>query len=438
MGPRLSAKQGLQGGALTGRSSPNDMPAARMSGVSSHRDSSFRADSPLAYTLYFAVYLSVILRVVLRTPEEGLVSPLVYGLLVVFLAFSVLQPPISRRWMQWTHIHLGILSAIICTLILTVPRLDYYAILFVGLSFVAASTLPRPADLIWLGTMCVLLTLALLAAFGPREAASYASIYVAGSLIMGMAVRESRRAEAARSLSEAARARSEELLVRLTEAHRQLREYAEQAEEAAAAQERARLARDLHDAATQTVFSMNLTAQAARMALDQEPGRVPAMLERLQELARDALAEMRGLVEQLRPQSIEELGLVRTLERHIATRERRDGLKVTLNVAGTERGDPTVKEMLFRSAQEALSNVLKHAGVGEAAIMVRFDDHATVLRVSDAGRGFDPKAARGPESFGLTGLEERVAAFHGSVDIRSTPGKGTEVEVRLPVAGGSE
>jgi len=282
------------------------------------------------------------------------------------------------------------------------------------------------------------LTLALLAAFGLREAASYGAIYIAGSLIMGMAVRESRKAEIARALAEAARERSDELLVRLTEAHRRLREYAEQAEEAAAAQERARLARDLHDAATQTVFSMNLTAEAARMALDQDPARVPGMLQRLQELARDALAEMRGLVDQLRPQSIGELGLVKTLERHIATRERRDGLKVALAVDGTESGTPAVKEVLFRSAQEALSNVLKHAGVSEAGIVLHFDDHEAVLRVSDAGGGFDPKAERRPESFGLTGLGERVAAFHGSVEISSHPGKGTVVEVRLPLVGGSQ
>jgi signal transduction histidine kinase len=402
-----------------------------MQGVATRRPSLFRPDSPIAYAVQFVVYLSVTVRVVLRTPQEGLVSPWVYGLLAVYLVFSVAQPPISRRWALWTHLHLAVLSAVICTLILTEPRLDYYALLFLGLSIVAAGTLPQGADLIWLAVMCVLLTLALLAAFGPREAASFAPIYVAGPLIMSIAARESRKAEEAR-------AKAKDLLGRLTGANRRLREYAEQAEEAAAAQERARLARDLHDAATQTVFSMNLTAEAARIALDQDPGRVPGMLERLQALARDALAEMRALVDQLRPQSIGDVGLVKTLQRHIAMRERRDGLKVTLSVEGAERGDPVLMEVLFKSAREALSNVLKHAGVSAAGIMLRFDEQTATLRVSDAGRGFDPDAERRPEGFGLMSLSERVASLHGSAEVRSAPGKGTEVEVRLPLAGGME
>jgi len=399
--------------------------------VTSRREFLFRPDSPLTFVIYLVVYLSVVIRVVLRTPEEGLVHPLVYVLLAVYLAFSVAQPPISRRWAPWTHVHLALMSSLVCALILTEPRLDYYALLFLGLSIVAASALPRGADLTWLAVMCALLTLSMLAAYGPRQAASYVPIYIAGPLILSMAVLESRKAAAER-------AKSEELLGRLTEANRRLREYAEQAEEAAAAQERTRLARELHDAATQTVFSMNLTAEAARMALDHDPARVKGMLERLQELARDALAEMRGLVDQLRPQSIEDVGLLRTLERHLAMRERRDGLKVTLSVEGDERGEPAVKELIFKSVREALSNVLKHAGVREARATLRFDAQVAILRVSDGGRGFDPGALRKPESFGLMSLRERVESLHGSVAIRSASGKGTELEVRLPLAGGTE
>ncbi|HVP19701.1 MAG TPA: sensor histidine kinase [Spirochaetia bacterium] len=395
------------------------------------RTSLLQPDSPLAYTVYLVAYFSVVLRVVLRTPQEGLVPPVAYGLLAAFLAFSVAQSPISRLWPPWTHIHLGAMSALVCALLLTEPRLDFYALLFIGLSLVAAGALPDGADLVWLATMCVVLTLAMIAALGPRAAASFAPIYIAGSLLIGMSVRASRRAEAART-------RSEDLLSQLREANRRLREYAEQAEEGAAAQERARLARDLHDAATQTVFSMNLTAEAARMAFAQEPARVPAMLDRLQELARDALAEMRALVDQLRPQSIEDLGLVRALERHVAMRERRDGMKLTLSVEGEERGDPAVRDLLFRCAREALSNVLKHAGVSEAGVTLRFNGQTAILRVSDAGRGFDPGADRRPESFGLINLNERVASLHGSVEIRSSPGKGTDVTVRVPLAGGAE
>ncbi len=399
--------------------------------VATQRPSLFRPDSPLTYAIGFIFYLSVVVRVVLRSPQEGLVPASVYGLLAAYLGLSLAHPPISRRWPPWTHIHLVVLCAIVCALLLSSPRLDYYAILFIAPSMIAAGSLPPRTDIAWLVAICVILSLALVAAFGPWIAASFIPIYIAGPLVMGVAVRESRKAEAAR-------AQSEDLLERLSEANRRLREYAEQAEEAAAAQERARLARDLHDAATQTVFSMNLTAEAARMALDQDPGRARGMLDRIQELARDALGEMRSLVDQLRPQSIEDIGLVRALERHLAMRERRDGLKVTLSVEGEEHGESAVRDALFRSAREGLSNVLKHAGVSEAAVLLRFEARDAFLSVSDAGRGFDPGAELRPDSFGLVGLRERVAALRGSMEIRSERGKGTELEVRLPLGGGTE
>ena len=113
-----------------------------------------------------------------------------------------------------------------------------------------------------------------------------------------------------------ARLRSEELLDQLQESNRRLKVYAERAEEIAAAQERTRLARELHDAVTQTVFSINLTAEAARLACDQTPDRVPGMLDRLQELGKEALGEMRSLVDELRPHAVADLGLIVVDEEH--------------------------------------------------------------------------------------------------------------------------
>jgi signal transduction histidine kinase len=92
-----------------------------------------------------------------------------------------------------------------------------------------------------------------------------------------------------------------------------------------------------------------------------------------------------------------------------------------------------VREELFRSAREALSNVVKHAGVTSAKVELSFSADEASVRVSDAGRGFDPAADRRAESFGLLSLQERAQALGGSAQISSEPGKGTQVLVRLPL-----
>jgi signal transduction histidine kinase len=274
--------------------------------------------------------------------------------------------------------------------------------------------------------MCVLLAVGLFLVFGLGEGLSYVPTYIAGVLFIGLYGRANRKAEEAR-------ARSEELASRLQEANRRLKVYAERAEEVAAAQERARLARELHDAVTQTVFSMNLTAEGARLACQSSPKKVPGMLDRLQELGRDALAEMRSLVDELRPRSVADIGLVNSLQRHLAVRRKREGLDVRLAVSGEERGPEAMKEALFRTAQEALNNVLRHSGVMKAAVELDFGEGEVCLRVRDAGKGFEPAAPAGGESFGLVNMRERVEAVGGSFRLDSKPGAGTTVEARVPL-----
>jgi signal transduction histidine kinase len=299
--------------------------------------------------------------------------------------------------------------------------------LCVGLSIVAGRDLRAPWDIAWLGILCATSVVGVTLSFGLAGGAGYMIVYIAGSLLVGLYGRATRNAEAARE-------RSDQLRGELEEANRRLRAYAEQVERAASAQERARLSRELHDAATQTVFSINLTAEAARLARTEDPERLPTLLDRLQELARDALGELRSLVHELRPPTIAEEGLVRALQRHAAMRERRDCVRVALSVEGQEGGGAAVKETLYSIAVEALNNVVKHAGVSEASLTVSFDTDGVTLSVRDAGAGFDASAPRATESFGLASMRERVEAIGGSLSVRTAPGKGTEVEARAPLA----
>jgi signal transduction histidine kinase len=225
--------------------------------------------------------------------------------------------------------------------------------------------------------------------------------------------------------------RSETLLGQLSEAHRKLQEYAGHAEESAALLERNRLARELHDAVTQTIFSITLTAEAARMARTEDPALLPSLLDRIQESSADALAEMRSLVSELRPRTVSEDGLVASLRQHFAIRERRDGLRVDFRVQGEECGAAVEKEALFRIVQESLNNVVKHAGVKDAEVSLEFGESGCAVRVTDHGRGFAPAAAAGA-GLGLSSMRERIESRGGSFRVVSSPGGGTEVVVSVP------
>jgi signal transduction histidine kinase len=380
--------------------------------------------SPVNDVLYYLLFLSVAVRLTMSAVQQGFQPWAQTALLTAFLLASLMQPLVHHRRPALMQPLLA-LSALLATgLIFTRPAMDYYALLYIVISLAANRYLPLRTIAVWVAGLCVLLAAALFLVFGMAEGLTYVLTYVAGLLFIGLYGRANRKAEEAR-------AKSEELLARLQESNRRLKVYAERAEEVAAAQERTQMARELHDAVTQTVFSINLTAEAARLAYDSTPQRVPAMLVRLQELGREALAEMRSLVEELRPRTVADLGLRRSLEKHLAMRRRRDRLKVAFAVTGEERGEAAVKEALFRTAQEALNNVLRHSGAGAAAIDLTFGKEEVVLRVSDRGRGFVPGEIPPGESFGLINMRERVEAVGGEFRLKTASGGGTEIEARV-------
>ena len=177
-------------------------------------------------------------------------------------------------------------------------------------------------------------------------------------------------------------------------AHGQLLAHASQKEELAAEQERNRLARELHDSVTQTVFSMNLTVQTARLLLERDAGRVAGQLQRLEELAAGALREIQALVSSLRPAPILAEDLPAALRRLAAERRSRDGLQVILEVVGDRKLPDPVAAGLYLIAQEALTNVSKHAGVNEATVRLRLAEGAASLEVEDHGRGFPSRPAQ--------------------------------------------
>jgi signal transduction histidine kinase len=208
------------------------------------------------------------------------------------------------------------------------------------------------------------------------------------------------------------------------------------AQAAAVLEERNRLARELHDSVSQQLFSMTLTSQAARAQLERNPQRVAAQLERLQETSTAALAEMRALILQLRPPALRDQGLVAALQHHAQLIARREGIVVGLSVTGDERLARGIEQPLYRIVQEALNNVLKHANARNVQIGLEFGAEQIRARVSDDGQGFNLAAVpRGDgRHLGMLSMRERAAEIGGTMEVRSSPGSGTEVVVTVPRA----
>ena len=206
----------------------------------------------------------------------------------------------------------------------------------------------------------------------------------------------------------------------------------QQAEKLAVVEERQRLARELHDAVTQTLYSAVLMAETGRRAAAAgDLGTAEGYLRRLGEVTKDALKEMRLLVYELRPSALEHEGFVPALQRRLAAVEKRSDIKTHLSVVGEVDLAPEVEEGLYRIAQEALNNALKHAGANSVAVELRSDGGWVELTVADDGRGFSLPLSPLAGGLGLASMRERAEMLGGSLTIDSVPGKGTRIQVRL-------
>jgi PAS domain S-box-containing protein len=207
------------------------------------------------------------------------------------------------------------------------------------------------------------------------------------------------------------------------------------AQRQAAVEERQRLARELHDSVTQSLFSITLFARAAEIGLAQagiDPaGTVGRSIEQLRALTQGALAEMRALIFELRPDALAEEGLVVALQRQTAALTARSSLPIA--VEGPEMPlplAPDVEEHLYRIALEALHNTIRHAGATRAWVTIACEGDQLLLEIGDDGSGFDPTVPR-PGHLGLTTMADRAARIGGQITIESSPGQGARTRVSL-------
>lgn len=206
----------------------------------------------------------------------------------------------------------------------------------------------------------------------------------------------------------------------------------EEAQAAAASQERNRLARDLHDAVTQTLFSASLIAEVLPALWERDAAEGRQLLRELRQLTRGALAEMRTLLMELRPAALVDANLGDLLHQLAESVSGRTGIPIAVSSAGCPPPDlpDEVHVALYRIAQEALNNVAKHAQAKQAEVRLTCAEAPVrvVLRVMDDGRGFDPNAVS-PDHLGLSIVRERSQAIGATLRIESQVGIGTIVEV---------
>jgi signal transduction histidine kinase len=196
--------------------------------------------------------------------------------------------------------------------------------------------------------------------------------------------------------------------------------------------ERARLARELHDETGQALTSILLGLKSVEQAVATDEAR--AALAAVRDTVATTLQDVRRLAVELRPSALDDFGLVPALDRLVATFREQTGMQVDFEAGvGDERFPPEVETSLYRIVQEALTNVVKHAGATRVAILIVRRGGSVAAVIEDDGRGFEPARAVDGDGLGLTGMRERLALIGGSLRIESTEAGGTTVAAEVPV-----
>jgi signal transduction histidine kinase len=207
-----------------------------------------------------------------------------------------------------------------------------------------------------------------------------------------------------------------------------------QAEQAAVTEERSRLARELHESVTQSLYTLNLFASAGQhLAANGDMTQVQKHLDQIGELTQGALKEMRLLIHQLRFPVLSQEGLLAALRQRLEMVEQRAGVNATLEVDHFRDLPTSLEEGLYWIALEALNNALKHSRSTAVLVRLSVKEAQVEMEIKDNGQGFDVQAAAASNGVGLVSMRERAAGFGGSFSVTSAIGEGTTVCVSIPL-----
>jgi signal transduction histidine kinase len=206
----------------------------------------------------------------------------------------------------------------------------------------------------------------------------------------------------------------------------------ERGRELSVLEERARLARDLHDAVSQKLFSVRAKARAAAVLVERDPDRAIEEINSVAALAGEAHAELRAVIDGLAPPELAAGGLAGSIRGYAVLAGRTHGTEVVVDAGDLPTLDSRQETAIYRVAQEAIGNALRHSDSRQVSVCLYRRQRNVILEVSDHGTGFDPRSALA--GLGLTTMRERAASAGGRLSITSAPGAGTRVRLSVPAA----
>lgn len=356
--------------------------------------------------------------------ETGVQRGFALGLLVVFGVLFAVSTIFEENTLRLRG-YFFVQTIFVAILVLLEPTSGIFLMLFFMLSAQAMLSFPKGEGYIWVGIFSVVTAIILVYTFSIRDGFLILLPYATGYWFFAAFARAMASAEQSRKESQA-------LLTELQAAHQQLQDYADQVEELAVAEERNRLAREMHDTLGHRLTVAAVQLEGAQRLISVDPERAEEMVGTVRDQVRDALGELRSTVATLREPLQTDLSLDSALKRLTASFEGATELDVTLTLPKEEYSVPEAHRLtIYRAAQEALTNVQRHARAQHVWMELEHSVESITLTVSDDGVGA-PKEFDSA-SFGLRGLRERAAQLGGEVHFDNQPEGGAHLQVILPL-----
>ena len=380
------------------------------------------------YLAAVLLYAAILMRSFLLYRDTPVFAK-VLGLLLLFMGLFLVELALARHGKIWFLTYL-LLQTILTSMLIygaEFNEYDYFSLLFAILGMQVMRKLNINASLLWMLTFFILIGYRFFKMEGPTEGLTRLLLF-GSSIVFPVSF------SLAAHRTQEAHTNNQSLTQQLQVANQQMQAYSDTMEQLGVVRERQRLARELHDSVTQTIFSMNLTTQSALLLIEREPSRVGTQLERLNQLAQSAMTEMHTLISELRPEQVAVGGLVTALRQHINSRQLPDGLSVTIEVDGEQTLLPLEDQGLFRIAQEALNNIVKHAHATRVSLRLHMEEPFWI-EINDDGMGFDLQQPLGGGKVGLAGMGERAEEIDWILTIQTAPGEGARIRVEKKYPG---